>query len=275
MREDIKVFLNPNPSEVAFCMEAVGISYCDETYRLVRPRAGISVLEYVISGKGTVETSSGTFHPVAGDSYLLHENDFHDYYADPDEPWIKIWVNFMGILPPAVLNSYGFQGSMLLPKIDISDYLQQIHKIAYNSSASTDIIYDQCFVIFVKMIQFIRQSLSGHNKLPDIPANIIQLKNYIDSHLDENLTLEKCNSITNLSTSQTIRSFRQVYGVPPYEYLNQQRIELAKILLRGSLYSLQDIAQKIGFSDPYYFSKYFKKRTGQSPKDFRNYKQRN
>lgn len=271
MREDIKVFLNQNPGDMPFCMESVGISYCDETYHLIRPRAGISVFEYVISGKGTVKTSSGTFYPSAGDSYLLHESDSHDYWADPDEPWVKIWVNFMGMIPPAVLNAYGFRHSILLPNIDISDYLKQIHKIARANSTNTNILYEQCSVIFLKLCQFVSQSLSTHDTFSDIPSNIVKLKNYIDSHLDETLTLEKCNSITNLSTSQTIRSFRQTYGVPPYEYLNQQRIELAKVLLRGSLYSLQEIAQKIGFADQYYFSKYFKKRTGKSPKDYRSY----
>lgn len=272
MKEDVKVFLNQNPDDMPFSMESLGISYCDGTYRQTRPCGHVNVLEYVISGKGTVKTSSGTFYPSAGDSYLLHKGELHDYYADADEPWVKIWVNIMGNLPSSILDSYGLNTSMLLPDLDISDYLKQIHKIAASGYTDISIMYDQCLVVFVKLCQFIRQNLSSHTIFPDTPDNIVQLKNYIDSHLDETLTLEKCNSITHLSTSQTIRSFRQSYGVPPYEYLNQQRIESAKVFLRGSLFSIQDIALKLGFSDQYYFSKYFKKRTGKSPKDYRNYK---
>lgn len=272
MKEDVKVFLNQNPNDMPYSMESLGISYCDETYHQIRPCGHVNVFEYVISGKGTVKTSSGIFYPSAGDSYLLRAGESHDYYSDADDPWVKIWVNIMGNLPSSVLDSYGLHTSMLFPNLDISDYIKQIHKIAESAPANMDIMYDRCFVVFVKLCQFIRQSLSSHNAFSDIPDNIVQLKNYIDSHLDEALTLDKCNSITHLSTSQTIRSFRQIYGVPPYEYLNQQRIESAKVFLRGSLFSIQDIALKLGFSDQYYFSKYFKKRTGKSPKDYRNYK---
>lgn len=272
MKEDVKVFLTTNPDDMPFSMESLGISYCDETYHMVRPRGHVNVLEYVVSGKGTVKTSSGTFYPSAGDSYLLRAGESHDYYSDGDEPWVKIWINVMGNLPPAVLDSYGLKNSMLLPQIDISEYLKQIHKIARADSTDDDTMYDRCFVVFVKMCQFIRESLSDHSHFSEIPENVAQLKAYIDAHLEETLTLEKCNSITHLSTSQTIRSFRQAYGMPPYEYLNQQRIEFAKIMLRGSLLSVQDIALQLGFSDQYYFSKYFKKRTGKSPKEYRNYK---
>lgn len=272
MKEDVKVFLNPDTNTMPFAMESLGISYCDESYHMVRPEAYMDVFEFVISGKGTVETSTATFHPSAGDSYLLRKGEYHNYYSDPDEPWVKIWINVMGNLPPKVLDSYGFYQSILLPKLDISGYIKQIHEIARADTTDMNTMYDRCFVVFLRLVQYLRQRLDGPTQTNSIPENVVQLKNYIDLNLGVPLTMEICNEITHLSTSQTIRSFRQAYGVPPYEYLSQQRIESAKVLLRGSSLTLQDIASQLGFSDQFYFSKYFKKRVGQSPKDYRKYK---
>jgi AraC-like DNA-binding protein len=95
------------------------------------------------------------------------------------------------------------------------------------------------------------------------------LKEYLDNHLSERLNLEKCGEITFLSVSQTIRSFRNAYGVTPYEYLNQRRINTAKLLLRNSTLGIEEIAVQTGFPDHNYFSKYFKKKVGVSPSRFR------
>ena len=273
MKENVKVFVNPDTGTMPFALEALGTSYCDSTYHMVRPDATVDVIEFVISGSGTVKTSSGTFHSSSGDSYLLRKGETHHYYADEDNPWIKMWINVTGILPSTVLDSYGLHHSMLFPKLDTSAYIKQIHEIGHSDSTDLNTMYDRCFVVFVRLCQYIRQSMEGHNNHSSIPDNIAQLKNYIDLNLGSPLTMEICNSITHLSTSQTIRSFRHTYGVPPYEYLSQQRIESAKVLLRGSSLTLQDIASQLGFSDQFYFSKYFKKRVGQSPKDYRKYKE--
>lgn len=273
MKEDIKVFLNPDTTTMPFAMESLGISYCDETYHMVCPEAFMDVIEFVISGTGTVETSTATFHPSAGDTYLLRKGEYHNYYSDPDDPWVKIWINVTGVLPTSILDSYGLHQSMLFPKLDSSGYINQIHEIAQADTTDLGTMYDRCLVIFIRLCQYLRQNMEAPSKANNIPENIVQLKNYIDLNLGLPLTMEICNDITHLSTSQTIRSFRQAYGVPPYEYLSQRRIESAKVLLRGSSLTLQDIASRLGFSDQFYFSKYFKKRVGQSPKDYRKYKE--
>lgn len=268
--EDIKVFLNSFPCDDPFAIESIGITYADANYHHFRPKKmNVNVFEYVISGSGIVTTSTGTFYPNAGDSYLLYARDDQDYYSNPRDPWTKIWVNIVGTLPTSILNAYGFHNSSLFPNLDISDYLNQIHKIAYSDSNE---IHDQCFVVFLKLCQYLRNVFKERNEISYIPQNMLDLKNYIDLHLNENISLNKCSDIAHLSISQTIRSFRNAYGMAPYEYLNQQRIETAKALLRNSQLPIQDIAMQLGFADQYYFSRYFKKKCGKSPKEYRYYR---
>ncbi len=128
---------------------------------------------------------------------------------------------------------------------------------------------DQCCRVFLELCQYIRSNLNAGELDKPVLRNISLLKEYLDVHLEEQLNLKKCSEITFLSISQTIRRFRNAYGITPYEYLNQRRILTAKQLLQNSTLSIEEIATKTGFSDHNYFSKYFKKKVGLSPSKFR------
>lgn len=271
MKQDAKFFTLSDYS-VPFAIKSIGITYKDSNYRIHRDESLIHVIEYVISGRGIVNTPHGTFYPTAGDSYFLRANEVHDFYSDPNDPMEKIWITVVGTLPPSMLDSYGLNKSMLLPSIDTSPYIEQLLRIVQTSEDDMDAMNTQCCVVFHRLCQFIHKNLQTVNKKSTIPENIVRLKNYIDLHLDKPLTIEDCNSISCLSSSQTTRKFREHYGMAPYEYHNNQRIKWAKELLRTSSYSIHDIATQLGFQDQNYFSKYFKKKCGQWPTEFRNYK---
>ncbi len=270
--ENIKTFVNSCSENEPFAIESIGITYANANYHHYRPKSlNVTVFEYVISGSGHVKTSSGEFSPVAGDSYLLYAGEEHEYYSNQDDPWTKIWVNITGILPKEILNAYGFCGSTLFPQLNISNFLDRIHNIANQNEKDLQYINDSCFITFIKLCQFLRQ-YSLANKNSKIPDNINNLKNYIDSHLNEKISLEKCGKIAGLSVSQTIRCFSKFFGMAPYEYISQQRLETAKVLLTSSQLPVYEIASQLGFSDQYYFSKYFKKKIGKSPENYRSFK---
>lgn len=269
MREEVKVFPDLDHEHMPFAMECFGISYCDGDYEMTRTCADQTVVEYIISGTGTVESPHGIFHPSAGDSYILRSNEPHKYYSGKDDPWVKIWVNFRGNLISPILDSYGLTQTVLLPGLSLYDYLKRVHAIAGSDTLDIHTMMDQCGKVFLEMCQYIRANTTTLDQQHYVPRNIAILKEYLDSHMDERVTLEKCGEITYLSVSQTIRSFRSAYGVTPYEYLNIRRINTAKLLLANSTLSIEEIAIQTGFPDHNYFSKYFKKKVGVSPSRYR------
>ena len=255
-----------------FSLQLIGVSYTNPDYHHYRPDNNyVTVIEYVMSGSGFINSPSGLLSVSAGDSFLLHADEKHDYYSNPEDPWVKIWINIDSRIANTILNAYGITTTMVFPGLDISDYLNQIHDIVKSNPENPELVFDRSFIVFIRLCQFLRNSLKPREEFSDIPKNIVELKNYLDLHLDEELNLEKCATITNLSVSQTIRAFNKVYGAMPYKYLNQQRFDAAKTLLRGSQLSIQDIAKQLGFADQYYFSSFFKKKCGKSPKEYRNY----
>lgn len=269
MPEDVKVFPDLPHNEMPFSMNSLGISYPDENYMISRSCSDVTVIEYVIRGSGTVETSHGVFTASAGDSYLLRAEEPQKYYSNPDDPWEKIWINVQGTLIFPVLDAYGISRSMLLPKLNTYDHIRRIHEIAASETMDVASIMEQCSVVFLELVQYIHRNMPRMDRYSQVPQSIAALKEYLDSHMSEHLTLEKCGEITFLSVSQTIRCFRSTYGLTPYEYLNRRRISTAKLLLLNSNLSIEEIAVQTGFSDRNYFSKYFKKKVGKSPSQFR------
>jgi len=73
----------------------------------------------------------------------------------------------------------------------------------------------------------------------------------------------------HLSVYHFYRSFKMVYGLTPYQYIIEKRMELAKKLLSDQSMTLTAIADKCCFPDVFTFSKAFKKFYGSSPSSMR------
>jgi len=92
---------------------------------------------------------------------------------------------------------------------------------------------------------------------------------YMESHLDENVSLEALADIVYLHPSYFVSKFKQVFGISPMKYYNDLRIRSAVRLLVNSELSLKEIAYKIGINNQYYFSYFFKEHCGIPPMEYR------
>ena len=81
---------------------------------------------------------------------------------------------------------------------------------------------------------------------------------------------EKYAKICGVSESGFYAYFKEWAGESPKQYKNRIRINVAKSMLENSDLLISDIAFRVGFDDPYYFSRIFKKIVGASPRTFRN-----
>lgn len=96
-----------------------------------------------------------------------------------------------------------------------------------------------------------------------------QLKEYIEKHLSEELTIATLADQVPMSQFHFARAFKAATGEPPHRYINQRRIERAKILLSLKQLSVAEIAYQTGFSNQSHFTAQFRKNVGMTPKQFR------
>lgn len=100
-------------------------------------------------------------------------------------------------------------------------------------------------------------------------ANTIEkVKDFIHQHYNSHLDLDTLARAVAVSKSILCRNFKKETGVSVIDYLIKVRIDSSKRLLMSGL-KVSDVAQLVGFEDPYYFSRMFKKVTGDSPKIFK------
>ncbi len=97
----------------------------------------------------------------------------------------------------------------------------------------------------------------------------IAVRQYIDNHFKENLSLEMLAEITHVSKYHMVHVFTEEYGISPINYLIYKRIEEGKKLLQTTDYSLALIGRTLGFSSPSYFSQVFKKHADCTPLEYR------
>jgi transcriptional regulator of acetoin/glycerol metabolism len=104
------------------------------------------------------------------------------------------------------------------------------------------------------------------------PRTLQRVREYIDSHLQENIRLEALAAAAGLSMFHFARAFRQSEGLTPHSFLIQQRVERAEELLTRTDLPLSQIALATGFSDQSHLARHFRRRFGVAPSTFRRSK---
>jgi AraC family transcriptional regulator len=94
-------------------------------------------------------------------------------------------------------------------------------------------------------------------------------RDYVEAHLDDNLSLTVLADDTCLSAYHFSRSFKQATGVGPQRYVIHRRLERAKRLLRQTRRPLAWIAQEAGFADQSHLTQLFRRELGVTPGRFR------
>lgn len=264
MHEEIVSFSNQDEN-LPFCVSMCGISYCDGSYVIKRDNSKIYVIEYIVSGSGTVKEDNKIFCASEGDIYFLKQNKNQYYYSDKENPWIKIWMNFSGPLADSITKCYFLENSNHFYAPGLKCYFDKIIDIAKNEKDITAVnnVLAEIFLEIAQKLYYIR----GQKEKTDTVAE--KLKNIIDSLNSFNTTLDNLIEPLYCSKNHAIREFKKEYGISPYEYIQRKRFKIAKNMLKNTAMPVSDIAEKLNFYDIHYFSISFKKRFGITPLSYR------
>ncbi|WP_256091077.1 helix-turn-helix domain-containing protein [Nostoc sp. KVJ20] len=114
---------------------------------------------------------------------------------------------------------------------------------------------------FTQPITFEDRSLT-HTRLQ-------QAIEYVHAHLDRDLSLAEIAGVVNISPTYFANLFKGATGISPHQYVVQQRVEWAKLLLLKTNLSIADIALQVGFSNQSHLTRHFKRLIGVTPKQVR------
>lgn len=167
-------------------------------------------------------------------------------------------------------------------KITVFDKKHPIYEtLAYSMSESYDeyVSKDVCYKlpiranVYLMMTALLRYYCGSKNELDRmIYHNVMRLRPviaYIDEHYSEKIYIETLSDMITVSPDYFTKMFKDSIGKTPVDYINGIRINKALELLSESEVPVNEIAEKIGFSNPNYFHKIFKQYMDTSPLAYR------
>ena len=101
------------------------------------------------------------------------------------------------------------------------------------------------------------------------PRALRRVREYIEAHLEETISIEALAGIGRLSKYHFARAFKQSEGLTPHDYLLQCRVRRAQELLANTDLSLAEIALASGFSDQSHCARRFREHVGITPRSYR------
>jgi len=221
-------------------------------------------VEFVRSGAGFLDIDGKSFHIRENGVYFLMPGSTHTYWPDRNDPWHKLFFVIGGEFVPLLLKAYKMEGIYYIPGCpELKKYFEEMKNLQYNSTLSNQ----QASVIFHQFLQ--EASMLVYGVKSRLPEDVEQLKLALDNAVEENFRLDTFASGKKISEAHLIRQFRSHFQITPYEYLMERKMECARRLLLYSTLSVKEIADRLCFSDQYYFSNYFKQRNGLSPRLYR------
>jgi len=143
----------------------------------------------------------------------------------------------------------------------ISELLERFHHTATMSGSLHSLRAKSLFFTILDEV------LNCHgNRRKDENQELVELAmEYINAHYMEPLTISNLAALYGLSGNQFAYLFQKYAGISPNAYLIEQRINHARELLSTTACSVTEVSAYVGYSDPFYFSRIFKKYTGVCP----------
>ena len=114
-----------------------------------------------------------------------------------------------------------------------------------------------------------RQQQEGENVEINIPEEIEAAVAYFNENYNTKISIDDYAESLHISTNWFIHNFKQYAGMSPAQYILSLRMVNAQSLLERTTYNIKEISEIVGYENPLYFSRVFKKEIGKSPAQYR------
>ena len=217
-------------------------------------------IHYVVSGKGYYNGDAVT----AGQAFIVYENNYCEYYPDRNTPWTYVWIRLAGDDDEKLLSRCGFPDSSAVFSFDYGERLLSLARalICEPTFCETNRLYRESTA---KIILSLHQKVASEHSHAWDERWVVRAKEYIAANYHRRITVEQIAAAIYVDRQYLRNLFVKYTGKSTKAYLDEYRMSRAAQLLHLDDVSISIIAQSVGYSDPFAFSKAFRKHYGISP----------
>lgn len=268
MRSAYFPVLNPQVLELPVYMCFTGAIYQDPIARDDK----FPYFQWIqcVSGKGKLQVGGSLFEVGNGQGMLLYPNEPHEYYAASDEPWETHWMVLGGFAVENIVRLAGMtrSGSYTLSNSNVTlSHMKNARMIVQSGQHWAGL---ECAKIAYCMLMDISRFISLNSESDEQQTERLQsVVEYMEQRYAEVITLEQLAAVLNISVQHLCSLFKKIHSKRPIEYLHHIRINKSKTLMfEDKSLTIQEIANRVGFETPGYFSSVFKRLEGVTPSVF-------
>ena len=229
-------------------------------------------LLYIAKGKGHFFFDGKEKIITEGNMILYRPNEVQYYYYYAPDKTEAYWVHFTGRHVESILEYYGLPETENVFYTGTSpDYPQLFRQIIQELQLCRP-NYEELLSLYLHHIFLLmnRSLKEGQKTGSDIRNEIERATHYFNEHYSAEINIEEYAKSRHFSTCWFIRNFKQIVKVTPMQYILSLRMMNAQNLLENTEYNITEIANIVGYDNPLYFSRIFKKAKGLSPSEYRN-----
>ena len=238
-----------------------------------RPKGRIDwQLIYSAAGEGHFILDGQEVTVPAGNMVLYQPKQEQHYYflgKDHSQYW---FVHFTGRLVRNILKQYEIPLDGYILHTGISFDYEILFRRMRDELVECRTGYEEMLVYLLRAL-LITVSRKMHDHVLNISGFVQEemdkAKIYFRDHYNEKISIEQYAASRNMSTSWFGKSFTGTFGVSPKKFILDQRIRNAQMLLETTDGTVSEIARIVGYDNPLYFSRVFRKEKGLSPANYR------
>lgn len=239
-----------------------------------RPQGCVdNILFYCVQGKG--------YYTLDGHTFTLNPNQYVIvpatdkplvYWSDTEDPWSIYWVHFTSDALQAFNRAYHIvpeQGPQYIPHNEKGIRIWEEMYEYLSRGYSPENLMNTNLCLYHLIATFVFSQQQNQNSSSPEKAIIRETIDYMKNNLDKTIRIEDFADLNKYSVSHFSKLFRLTTGMSPIEYFIHLKMQKACQLLYTEDSRVKQIAALLGYDDPYYFSRLFKKYMNTSPGTYR------
>ena len=272
--KEVRKQLRANPITNSFFITDLGYYPNANNHRRIREKgANEYIFRYCTEGEGWVELDDKRWTVGPNQFFIIPKHLKHSYGAHGNNPWSIYWMHFDGLLAANLFDRYRSKNKKVTTIPFDSGPINTFDQIiGIYGSSHIDSQMEYASILGLNFISSFIFNELGHNRSAhsDYGNLVDSIIEFMTNNLDKSYRSEDMAKHFNYSPSYIISLFQRETGYSLIHFFNLKKIQKSCEYIRYTDMTIKEIGFKLGYHDPLYYSRIFKKYMGVSPKKYRN-----